>query len=73
MCGGGPSFSPPPPVQRQPALQAAVKAQPAGLKKRTTRQTTTSAIGTPKPSVLSGAQGLGDELLNLGGKTILGG
>lgn len=71
MCGGGPSPAPAP-IQRQPALQPAVTPT-MGAKKKTTRQTPASGIGTPRPSVLSGLQGVGDEFLNLGGKTILGG
>ena len=71
MCGGG-GYSPPPPVVRQPAQQAAV-APSGGIKKKNTKQQTPTAGFNAKPTMLSGTAGIGDDALNLGGKTILGG
>jgi len=72
MCGGAPSMPPPRRVEPQVAKQAAVT--PAGgIKKKNTKQQTPTVGFNAKPTMLAGAAGIGDDTLNLGGKTILGG
>ena len=71
MCGGGGYRPPPQPVVKQVVKQAAVTPA-AGVKKKSTRQV--PAIGSSaKMNLLGGTGGIGDDALNLGGKTIMGG
>ena len=70
MCGGG-GYRPPPPPVVQEAAQPAV-APAAGARKKTTKQVP-KVGGVAQTNLLGGTAGIGDDTLNLGGKSILGG
>ena len=70
MCGGG-GYRPPPPPVVQEAAQPAV-APAAGARKKTTKQVPRVG-GVVQTNLLGGTTGIGDDALNLGGKTMLGG
>ena len=72
MCGGGGYRPPPPPVVQQEVKQAAVKPA-AGVKKKSTKQVPTIGSSAQTNLLAGGTGGIGDDALNLGGKTILGG
>mgnify|MGYP003663013963 FL=1 len=72
MCGGAPSMPAPRAVVPQEAKQVA--STPAGgLKKKNNKQQTQTGGLNTTPTMLAGTAGIGDDALNLGGKTILGG
>lgn len=71
MCGGGGGYRPPPPPVVQKPVQAPVTPA-AGVKKKITKQIP-KVGGVAQTNLLGGTAGIGDDTLNLGGKTILGG
>ena len=79
MCGGGGSAPAPSAVSRrvEPVKPAVVKqaavTPSGGIKKKNANQQTPAVGFNSKQTMLSGIAGIGDETLNLGGKTILGG